>query len=92
MSEELNPNTQDDSIEAIAEYARSLPGFPNKELVLQRLETGNLNRYQEAILTLNENIAALETTPAGESSASREQLQSLLDRIARLESKDPIAE
>lgn len=92
MTDELNPNTQDDSIETIVEYARNLPGFPNKEIVVQRLETGNLNRYQEALLALNETIAGLEENGTPEGSATKEQLQSLINRIARLEAKDPIAE
>ena len=101
MTEELNPNTQDDSIDAVLAYARALPDFPNKALVLQRLETGNLNRYQEALLNLNEQIANLENAanasdagaaqpPTGDATA--QQLQALVSRIAKLEAQDPIAE
>jgi hypothetical protein len=95
MTEEINPNTQTDTIDDIIAYARSLPDFPNKALILQRLETRNLNRYQEAALTINE-VLAMPNSPdapaAGGKAVTADQLQSLIDRISRLEATDIIAE
>jgi len=87
-------NVNSANIEDVLAYTRALPDFPNKALIVQRLETGNLNRYQEALLTLNEVLAA-ETTPSAEAcgaGVSKEQLQELADQIARLEAKDLVAE
>ena len=87
-------NVNSANIEDVIAYARALPDFPNKALIMQRLETGNLNRYQEALQTLNE-VLAMETTPNAEAcgtGVSMEQLQELADQIARLEAKDLVAE
>jgi len=89
MSEELNPNTQNTEIEGLLQFARSLPEFPNKALVVQRLETANINRYQETMLTLNELLASDDLKSQAEATPgeiTREQIQELLTRITGLES------
>ena len=88
------PDAKSESIESVLAYARSLPDFPNKALILQRLETGNLNRYQEAMLNLNETLAADDAPIASTSgeAVTRQQLEVLLNKIARLEAKDIVAE
>ena len=86
---EMNPFTQTEGIDQIVAYAKGLPDFPNKALIVQRLETGNINRYQEAMLNINEVIAQYDThDTAHDTSATKEQLQGLLDRITALESQD----
>jgi hypothetical protein len=82
------------NIEDVVAYTKALPDFPNKAIIVQRLETGNLNRYQEALMTLNEVLVS-ETTPNADAcgtGVSREQLQKLADQIASLEAKDIVAE
>lgn len=81
----MNP-INEDSIEEVIELANSLPDFPNKQTVINRLETGNLNRYQEAQLLLNELLANTEAPSAapGEPAISMDQIQALHDRISNL--------
>lgn len=81
-------------IEEVIAYAKSLPEFPHKTLVVERLETRNLNRYQEALLKLNEVIVEHQD-PAPDASGTavtREQLQHLIDKIASMESNEQVAE
>ncbi len=83
-----------ENIDEVIAYAKSLPDFPNKAQVVQRLETRNLNRYQEAVLFLNELLAA-DAAPAaapGSPAVAREQIQKLVDRIAELGAQDLVAE
>lgn len=91
MTEELNPYTQNTQIEGLLQFARSLPDFPHKALVIQRLETANINRYQETMLTLNELLAGDDLKSQAEAAPgeiTREQIQELLTRITGLESME----
>lgn len=83
-----------EDIDEVILFARSLPDFPNKPTVLNRLETRNLNRYQEAQMLLNEVLATNESPSSGpgQESASLEQIQELADRIAKLGASDIVAE
>lgn len=83
-----------ESIDSVIAYAKSLPDFPNKALVVQRLETRNLNRYQEARLNLNEVLGSDDAPMAspGQAAVTRDQLQCLVDRISLLEANEPVAE
>lgn len=87
-------NRKTENIDDVIAYADSLPDFTNKALVLQRLGTGNLNRYQEALLSVNEILATdIPAQPDMEGrSVSKEQLQTLVDRIALLGAQDLVAE
>lgn len=87
-------STELENIEHVIAYAKALPDFPNKALVVQRLETRNLNRYQEARMNLNEVLAA-DGAPQADAcgvAVTREQLQTLIDRISLLEAQDIFAE
>lgn len=83
-----------ESIEDVIRYARELPDFPHKALVVERLETRNINRYQEALLNLNEILANDEAPDASAcgGAVSRQQLEALVDKIAVLEAQDQVAE
>lgn len=82
-----------ENVDEVIAHARSLPDFPDKSVVIGRLETRNVNRYQEALMALNELVVKAESEDAGPgNSASKEQLQGLIDKIARLESADNLAE
>mgnify|MGYP007049509541 CR=1 FL=1 len=83
-----------ENIDSVIAYAKSLPDFPNKAIIVQRLETRNLNRYQEALLNLHETLAATEQPIAGVDgeAITREQLEILVNRISKLEANEPIAE
>ena len=83
-----------EDIDSVIRYVKELPDFPNKALVLNRLETRNLNRYQEALLSLNETLASPEPPIAapGASVATMDQLQTLAQRISALEANEPVAE
>jgi hypothetical protein len=80
-------STKFDDIDQVLAFARSVPEFPNKALVVSRLETRNLNRFQEAILVVNESIVNAEAQ--GEST---ETLVALLNRIEKLEANDKVAD
>lgn len=87
-------STELENIDHVIAYAKALPDFPNKATVVQRLETRNLNRYQEARMNLNEVLAA-EDAPQADASGvavSKDQLQTLIDRISLLEAQDIFAE
>lgn len=81
-------------IDDVIAYAKALPDFPNKAVVIQRLETRNLNRYQEAVLNLNDVLAQPEPPlPSIDGRPIlREQLEALVDKISRLEANDIVAE
>lgn len=83
-----------ENIDDVVAFTAALPDFPNKALVLKRLETGNLNRYQEALLTLNETLAEWDNpiAAAGERPVTRAQLERLVDRISILQAQDIVAE
>lgn len=83
-----------EDIESVITYAKSLPDFPNKQLIVQRLETHNLNRYQEALLNLNEILSTPEAPlpDATGKAVTMEELQTLATRISRLEANDLVAE
>ncbi len=87
-------STELENIENVIIYAKELPDFPNKAIVVQRLETRNLNRYQEARMNLNEVLAAEEAPQADACgiAVTKEQLQTLIDRISLLEAQDIFAE
>lgn len=89
----MDPNGKE-SLENVIAFVNSLPDFPNKALVLQRLETGNLNRYQEALLTINDTLSSEEAPLAGSNgeAVTREQLQTVVNRIALLQAQEQVAE
>ncbi len=87
-------STELENIDNVIAYAKGLPDFPNKAIVVQRLETQNLNRYQEARMNLNE-VLAVENAPLADTcgvAVTRDQLQTLIDRISLLEAQDIFAE
>jgi hypothetical protein len=86
--------SRQENVEDVIRYARELPEFPNKAIIVQRLETRNINRYQEALMNLNEILANDEAPDAAACGAavSRQQLQALVDKIAVLEAQDQVAE
>ncbi len=87
-------STELENIDNVIAYAKGLPDFPNKAIVVQRLETQNLNRYQEARMNLNE-VLAVEDAPQADAcgvAVTRDQLQTLIDRISLLEAQDIFAE
>lgn len=86
--------TRKDNIEDVIRYAKELPDFPHKALVVERLETRNINRYQEALLNLNEVLANNEAPDAAAcgTAVSRQQLEALVNKIAMLEAQDQVAE
>lgn len=81
-----------DDIDSVIAFAKSLPDFPNKAFVVERLEMRNVNRYQEAMGSLNETLASNpnpdEACTGGAATGS--QIQELVNRIARLEASDPV--
>jgi hypothetical protein len=79
-----------EDVDNVIAFARSLPDFPNRALVLDRLEQRNVNRYQEAMLSLNEALAIFDYTKTHADGASKQQIQQLIDRLARLEASDPV--
>ncbi len=93
-----NPQAMDQTqmvnIDEVIAFAKALPDFPHKALVVQRLETRNLNRYQEALMNLNEVLAADDAPQAGADgkAVTCDQLQLLVDRISLLEAQDIVAE
>lgn len=77
--------------ETVIAHIRSMPDFTHKEFVIERLQTRNVNRYQEAVLKLNELI--VEDGDGGESgTVSGVEIQNLISRITRLESSGSDAE
>lgn len=83
-----------ENIDSVISYAKSLPDFPNKAIIVQRLETRNLNRYQEALQNLNETLAAPQPPLPGANgeAVTLDQLQTLATRISHLEANDLVAE
>jgi hypothetical protein len=90
----MQESTELENIDEVIAYAKSLPDFPNKAIIVQRLETRNLNRYQEALLNLHEILAQPEVPlPASEGEAiTCAQLEALRDKISGLEANEPVAE
>lgn len=89
-----NQNHDLEQVDSVIAFAKSLPDFPNKAIVVQRLETRNLNRYQEALMNLHE-ILAQDEPPLPSATGEpilREQLEELRHRISRLEANEPVAE
>lgn len=81
-----------ETLDNVIAYARSIPDFPGKPLILEQLETRNVNRFQQAMGKLNELLVE-NPHPAAScagGAASREQIQQLIDRITRLEASDPV--
>ncbi|MGI8905289.1 MAG: hypothetical protein ACR2IE_02225 [Candidatus Sumerlaeaceae bacterium] len=81
-----------ETLENVIAYAQSIPDFPNKPLILEQLETRNVNRFQQAMAKLNE-VLVQNPDPEPSSSgggASREQLQELVNRITQLDASDPV--
>ncbi len=79
--------------ETVIAHIRTMPDFTHKEFVIERLQTRNVNRYQEALLKLNELI--VQDRPdmaAGLEAVSADKIQNLITRIARLESSGSDAE
>lgn len=80
-----------ENAENVIMFARSLPDFPDKIKIIERLETRNVNRYQEAMGTLAELLVGDPDPLAGcGSGITREQLEELRSRIASLEASDPV--
>jgi len=84
----MEPQRYED-IDSVIKFAEALPDFPNKSFVLERLETRNMNRYQEALATLNELFAEADA-PGGIDAKTKSGLQELANRLARLEASDPV--
>jgi len=80
-----------DDIEDVIAFARALPEFPSKAKIVERLETRNVNRYQEAMGTLAELLVTdPDPLQACGTGITRGQLEQLRERIARLEASDPV--
>ena len=81
-----------ETVENVVAYAQSIPDFPGKPLVLEQLETRNVNRFQQAMGKLNELLVSnpdpISSCAGG--GASREQIQELVNRIAQMEASDPV--
>lgn len=78
-----------EEVENVMTFVRSMPDFPGRARVLDRLEQRNVNRYQEAMLLLNEVLAQPESDSTT-GSASHEEIRELVNRLARLEASDPV--
>ena len=79
--------------ETVIAHIRSMADFTHKEFVIERLQTRNVNRYQEAVLKLNELIVEDRGPNADVTEmVSAEQIQNLITRITRLESSGSDAE
>lgn len=76
--------------ETVIAHIRTMPDFTHKALIIERLQTRNVNRYQEALLKLNELL--VEGNSALSNGVTNEQIQNLITRIARLESSGSDAE
>jgi hypothetical protein len=81
-----------ETVEGVLEYARLIPDFPSKPLIVQQLETRNVHRFQPAMAKLNELLVENPDPQAScyGGGANREQLQELVNRIAQLDASDPI--
>jgi hypothetical protein len=81
-----------EEVESVLAYARSIPDFPGKALVLEQLETRNVNRFQQAMGKLNELLVTTEqpAVSCAGGGATRDQIQELVERITRLDASDPV--
>lgn len=75
--------------ETVISHIRAMPDFTHKEFVIERLQTRNVNRYQEAVLKLNELIVE---DGNGDGTVNSVEIQNLITRITRLESSGSDAE
>jgi hypothetical protein len=81
-----------ETVENVIAFARALPDFPNKPLIVEQLETRNVNRFQQAMDKLNEVLVQTPNPQAActGGGATGEQLQELINRIAQLDASDPV--